>query len=501
MGIKVLVVDDSALMRKMISDILNADTSIDVIDTAHNGKDALGKIEKNPPDVITMDVEMPIMNGIDTVKEIMKSHPTPVVMVSALTRQGADITMDALQSGAVDFICKPSGSISTDIKEIGDQIIQKVKSAGKANINNHNLKSPFTEPVSHNNKDNSSLGKKIHTLLVDDSSFFLKTTKDILSEHPDIELVGTAENGIEAVEKFNELHPDVIIMDLEMPTMSGLEATHKILKDTFVPIVVFSSNTQNEMKDVKLALELGAVDFIAKPTEGMTMRSISKLLVQKIRDASTQKHKLKSGYKNTFSSEGILVIGTSTGGPQTLSHIFPHFPADIPTGILVVQHMPPIFTKSLADRLNKISEIKVKEAEEGDEIRPGLALVAPGGYHMTVEEKTISGRKIRYVSLNQNDRIHGVRPSVDITFTTAANIYGDKTVGVILTGMGQDGANSMGLIKAKGGYTIAQDEKTSIIFGMPQAAIKLGVIDSVLPIDQIPFHASTKIKSIMKKVG
>jgi len=501
MALKVLVVDDSALMRKMISDILNADPDIEVVDIAHNGKDALLKLEKLKLDVITMDVEMPVMNGIEAVKEIMTTHPTPIVMVSALTRQGADITMDALQSGAVDFVYKPSGSISTDIKTIGDQIIQKVKYAGRANLSQRRTSIPIMQPQTLGSIDSVHIGKKIHTLLVDDSPFFLKTTKDILSEHPDIELVGVAENGLEAIEKYRQLHPDVIIMDLEMPTMNGLEATHKILKESFVPIVVFSSNTANEMKDVKIALEIGAVDFIAKPADGMSMRSISKLLVQKIRDANKQKQKRPMASGHNISNDGILLIGSSTGGPQTLSQIFPRFPANIPVGILVVQHMPPIFTKSLAERLNKISQITVKEAEEGDEIQPGLALIAPGGYHMTVEEKMVSGRKKRYVSLNQNDRIHGVRPSVDVTFTTAANVYGKGTVGVILTGMGQDGANSMGLIKAKGGYTIAQDEKTSIIFGMPQAAIKLGVIDSVLPLDQIPFNAVNKIKSVVKKAG
>ena len=175
----------------------------------------------------------------------------------------------------------------------------------------------------------------------------------------------------------------------------------------------------------------------------------------------------------------------------------PNFPEDLPVGILLVQHMPPLFTKSLAERLDKISNISVKEAKEGDEIKPGLALIAPGGYHMTTEEKTEHGKTIRYVSLNQNDRIHGVRPAVDITFTTAANIYGKNTVGVLLTGMGQDGANSMGLIKAKGGYTIAQDEATSIIFGMPQAAIKLGVVDKVLPLDRIANHSVNQIKNII----
>lgn len=497
MGIKVLVVDDSALMRKMISDILRSDPNIEVIDMAHNGKDALEKITKQRPDVITMDVEMPEMNGIEAVKEIMRNDPIPIVMVSALTKQGANVTMDALQAGAIDFICKPSGSISTDIGTIGKEIIQKVKAAGRANIGRP-MKGSHTS-FSNRSGHNTIQGNKIKTMLVDDSPFFIKTASDILSGQSDIELIGTAGTGREAIDQFHRHRPDVIIMDIDMPEMNGVEATHAILKELFVPIIIFSSDTTNDMKNVKLALEIGAVDYIAKPSDGMSMRSISKLFIQKIREASKQKRMPRK--PNTLGTDGILLIGTSTGGPQTLSALIPQIPGDIPVGVLLVQHMPPLFTKNLADRLDKISQLRVKEAQEGDEIQPGLVLIAPGDYHMVVAEKMENGKRKRYVTLNQKERIHGVRPAVDITFTSAANIYGKKTVAVILTGMGQDGANSMGLIKAKGGYTIAQDEKTSIIFGMPQAAIKLGVIDKILPLDQIPDHTVEMIKHMRGKVG
>jgi two-component system chemotaxis response regulator CheB len=492
MAIQALVVDDSALMRKMISDILNSDPEIEVVDTAHDGKDAVKKVEKYKPDIVTMDVEMPVLNGIEAVKQIMQKNPTPVLIVSALTRKGADITMDALQAGAIDFICKPSGSISVNIKTIGKDIVEKVKSVAKARTSTHKLKT-IQKPVK------KSLGTNIKTLIVDDSPFFIKTTSDILQKHPDIKIIGTATNGLEAVDKYHELKPDVIIMDIDMPEMNGVEATHKILKENFVPVIVFSNETSNDMKDVKTALELGAVDFIAKPSQGTSMHSISQLLVQKIRDAR-KKHKIHKKPVGT-QSDKILLIGTSTGGPQTLTKLVPNIPGDIEAGILIVQHMPPVFTKSLADRLDKISQVSVKEAKEGDEIKPGLALVAPGDYHMEIEEKNIYGKPKKIIKLNQNDRIHGVRPAVDVTFTSAANIYGAGTVAVILTGMGQDGANSMGLIKAKGGYTIAQDEKTSIIFGMPQAAIKLGVVEKILPLDLIPNHAVKMLDYNNRKAG
>ena len=497
MGIKVLVVDDSALMRRMISDILRSDPTIEVIDMAHNGKDALEKIRLQRPDVITMDVEMPEMNGIEVVKEIMKRDPIPVVMVSALTSQGANVTMDALQAGAVDFICKPSGSISTDIGTMGRDIIQKVKSAGRANLR-MSVKAIQT-PFSNNQNLPGYQSGKIKTMIVDDSPFFIKTASDIVTGQSDIELVGTASTGKEAIDQFHRYHPDVIIMDLDMPEMNGVEATHAILKEGFVPIIIFSSDTTNDMQNVKLALEVGAVDYIAKPSDGMSMRSISKLFLQKIREASKQKQMPRK--VSSIGSEGVLLIGTSTGGPQTLSALIPQIPGDLPVGVLLVQHMPPLFTKNLAERLDKISPLRVKEAQEGDEIQPGLVLIAPGDYHMTVAEKMVNGKRKRYVTLNQDERIHGVRPAVDITFTSAANSYGKNTVAVILTGMGQDGANSMGLVKAKGGYTIAQDEKTSIIFGMPQAAIKLGVVDKILPLDQIPSYTVQMVRKTRGKAG
>ncbi len=491
MTIRVLVVDDSALMRKMIKDILNSDPLIEVVDISYNGEDAVKKAEKYKPDIITMDVEMPVKNGIEATKEIMEKNPTPVLMLSALTQKGADVTLDALEAGAIDFICKPSGSISTDLDEIGKDIIKKVKSVARANVETKQKIITASTPT----HKKPVTGRKINTLIVDDSPFFIKTTTDIIKSHPDIKIIGIAENGQEAYEKYLQLKPDVILMDIEMPEMSGVEATHKILKESFVPIIVFSGKTADEMQDVKTALELGAVDFLAKPSENMSMHSISQLLIQKIREASRQKKTSTLGK----TSEQILVIGSSTGGPQTLTKVIPHLPADIPAGVLIVQHMPPVFTKSLAERLDKLSEITVKEAEEGDEIKPGLALIAPGNYHMKIEETTIKGMKKRIIKLNQEDRIHGVRPAVDVTFASAANIYGKNTTAVILTGMGQDGANSMGLIKAKGGYTIAQNEQTSIIFGMPQAAIKLGVVTKILPLNMIPSHITKILKNPVRE--
>ena len=488
MTIRALVVDDSALMRRLVKDILSKDNNIEVIGTAFNGKDAVEKIQKLKPDIVTMDVEMPIMNGIDAVKQIMSTNPVPIVMISALTTKGADTTMDALNAGAIDFICKPSGTISTDLATIGTEIIEKVKSASTARVR---VIKQIQEPSTTN---------KIKILLVDDSQFIRKHLRDIINRESDLDIVGESSNGLEAVNMVKTAKPDVIIMDIDMPEMNGVKATFEILKDYAIPIIIFSGRTSDQMNDIKLALEVGAVDFIPKPASGGSMHTISALLIRKIRDANGQKiSKLKSKSRRSAETKNILLIGTSTGGPQTLGKFVPNIPVDIPAGVIIVQHMPPKFTKSLADRLDRISPISVKEAVEGDEIITGEALVAPGDFHMTVYEKEVNGKKKRYVSLNKDDRIHGVRPAVDITFQSAVNVFGSNTVGVILTGMGADGANSMGLIKAKGGHTIAQDEETSIIFGMPAAAIKLGVVDKTLPLDRIPMYAYNELNKINRK--
>jgi len=488
MPIRVLIVDDSALMRKLITDILSADHTIQIIDTAHNGKDAVEKTQKLKPNVITMDVEMPIMNGIEAVKAIMATTPTPIVMLSALTSAGAETTLEALGAGAVDFIGKPSGSISMDLKTIGEDILSKVKNAATAKVRLH-LQQPTLSP------------QKIRVLLVDDSLFVRKTVSDIINREPDMTVIAEATNGKEGLLKVGMHKPDIIIMDIDMPEMNGVNATFQITKEHATPVIIFSGKASNQMNDIKLALDVGAVDFVPKPTEQMVLRTVAPTLIKKIRDAHFSKVKKISSLKGKAITDKILVIGTSTGGPQTLAELIPQLPADIPAGILIVQHMPPIFTKSLADRLDKLSAISVREAQEGDEILQGEALVAPGDFHMTVSERILNGQKKRYVSLNKEERLHGVRPSVDITFSSAANIFGANTVGVLLTGMGRDGANAMGLIKAKGGYTIAQDKQTSIIFGMPAEAIRLGVVDEVLPLNQIAARATQATTFIKKKGG
>ena len=342
--IRVLVVDDSAFTRKIISDMLDSDPDIIVVDVARNGKIGVEKARNLKPDVITLDVEMPVMSGLEALEIIMREIPTPVVMLSALTQEGPATTFQALEMGAVDFVPKPSGSIVLSVDEIHDILLEKVKTAAKAKVKARRIR-----------------------------------------RRP------------------------------------------KVLQDSAAPL--------KQKSDM----------FVSRRSE---------------------------------SPDNLVIIGTSTGGPSALGKVLPDLSSHVPAGILIVQHMPPGFTKSLAERLNDICDIDVKEAEEGDRIEQGKALVAPGGYHMIVR----ASKKIRLSSAPPRN---GVKPAIDNTMESAVDIYRDKLIGVILTGMGRDGMEGMARIKASGGKTIVEHESTCVIYGMPKAVIEQGLADIVVPLHEV----------------
>lgn len=336
--IRVLIADDSAFMRQVISDLVKSDPELDVIATARNGADALELIKELDPDVITLDLEMPKKNGLETLKEIMSFNPKPVVMISHLTQEGATTTLNCLDAGAMDFIPKPSGSISLDFAKVAEDLTEKIKVAF------HNFKPSLIAPKAPKRRQSR---------------------------------------------------------------------------------ITISPSFSNTGKDM------------------------------------------------------VVALGTSSGGPRALKEVIPMLPKNFPAGMVIVQHMPPGFTRSLAERLNAESNIRVKEAEEGDRIEPGLALIAPGGYHLEIEKGGI-------VRLNQKPTLWGVRPCVDYMMETLAPLYGDRIIGVILTGMGRDGANGMELIKQHGGQTIAQDKESCLVYGMPRAVVERDLADYVLPLQDIP---------------
>jgi len=333
--VKVLVVDDSSFMRKSLTHILEADRSIEVVDTAADGEDAVRKVKRHSPDVVLLDIEMPVMDGLSALAHIMAECPTPVLMLSALNKRDAAIAIKSLEHGAVDFIPKPSGVISYDIEELSNEIIGKVKLAADVNVH-------------------------------------------------------------------------------------------------------------------KLALHL--------PQE------------------SYQRPRPKS-----VTRKDIVVIGASTGGPKAVVNILSHLPRDISAAILVVQHMSPEFVPSFVDRLQWGCSLNISTARKGRAIGSGQALVAPGGYHTMIVQNGDT-RKIR---LSTKASPNTAMPSIDHAMESVAKVYGHSTLGVLLTGLGNDGARGLEAIKGAGGNTIVEDQSTCVVFGMPKAAIELGCVDEIVPLPQI----------------
>jgi two-component system, chemotaxis family, protein-glutamate methylesterase/glutaminase len=336
--------------------------------------------------------------------------------------------------------------------------------------------------------------KKIRVLVVDDSKYVVVTVTKKLQADPGIEVIGSAGNGVEAVEKVKSLRPDVVTMDIVMPEMDGLAALEKIMAECPTPVIMLSALTSENAEPTIKALQLGAVDFYLKPSAIRPIGAGSEEdeLISKIKMASVanidRKDNLPEPSAETAAGRvpvekrtkfnKLVVIGSSTGGPRALMQVVPFLPADIPAAVLIVQHMPPVFTKSLADRLGQASKIEVMEAREGSVVARGRALLAPGGFHMVLSDKNT-------IVLNQEPTNLGVRPSVDYTMRAAAEVYGSSVLGVILTGMGMDGTQGSSMIKAKGGRIFAQDEASCAVYGMPQAVFKAGCVDKVVPLHRM----------------
>ncbi len=358
--IKVLVVDDSALVRRIVTDALQKDPDIEVVGTANNGKSAVFKTHTLDPDVITMDIEMPIMNGLDALRIIMQENPKPVIMMSVLTQHGAEATFKALEYGAIDFIPKPSTMLSMSVAEIYELLVSKVKAVAESKIKFESKKMQ----VSEKGIEAPSSGKPV------DQSMFLKET--------------------------------------------------------------------------------AAADIVALPSS----------------------HR---------QSNKIVAIGTSTGGPSALMTVFKGFPENFPSPVIVVQHMPEGFTKAFAERLNANSKLNVKEVEDGDKVIPGCGYVAPGHSHIKLQK---SGSDF-ILRLDQSEKMSGHRPSIDFMFNSVAENFTDNIIAVIMTGMGKDGAAGIKRIKDNGGYTVAQNEETSVVYGMNRVAVEYGGIRDIVPLDVI----------------
>jgi len=339
---------------------------------------------------------------------------------------------------------------------------------------------------------------KIRVLVVDDSAIVRKILTDALSAEPDIEVIGSAPDPFVARDKILTLRPDVITLDIEMPRMDGLSFLRRLMRYHPIPVIIISSLGQASSRAAVEALQAGAVEVLAKPDGPYSVGELGNLLATKIRAAAAAKIRRPEVDapvrpvapppvskqplpQRSNSAVSIIAIGASTGGTEAIQEVLTHLPANSPP-IVIVQHIPAVFSKAFADRLNGLCAIEVKEAQEGDALLPGRALIAPGGYHMLVRRHA-DGFKVALSSTLPP--VCYQRPAVDVLFQSVSEVSGPTIVAALLTGMGSDGAQGMAALKRVGAKTIAQDEASSVVFGMPREAIRLGCVDSVLPLDRI----------------
>lgn len=347
------------------------------------------------------------------------------------------------------------------------------------------------------------MAEGLKILVVDDSAFARTRVRRRLLADPAVTEVETASDGVSALKKLIDYQPDVITLDVQMPRMDGLQALREIMATAPTPVVMVSGLTGGDSETTIQALELGAVDFFLKPDtstpEGKAALDQLATIVKQAatvtlsKMASTDEAIMRAAIQNqmqppasrprssgrrSLNLDCLAVIASSTGGPKALSVVVPQLPADRSTGYLFVQHMPPDFTKSLAERLNRSSALEIREAEEGDKIEAGVGLMAPGGQHMRVDSKGL-------IRLDSGPTLHGVRPAADYTMKSAAQLFGANTITAVLTGMGVDGRDGVRAIKAAGGSSVVEHESTCAVYGMPRAVVEAGLADKIVPLDKV----------------
>ena len=339
-------------------------------------------------------------------------------------------------------------------------------------------------------------GKRISVLIVDDSALVRQMLSDMISKDPEMEVAGLARDGVEAIRLTRELDPDVVTMDIHMPEMDGISALEYIMKKTPRPVVMLSALAKKGAPQTLRSLELGAVDFIAKPSQfPSSVNEVRDDVIWKIKAAANSRakeiweraRKAKAPKRVKLRRKAarggcVVIVGASAGGPRALTEILPALPAELPASIIIVQHMPGPFTGSFAERLNSKSRIIVKEARQGEEILQGEALVVPGEKDLAFEGIGVGRVRARLLPTVAR---HSASPVIDVTMESAAVRFGEKSIGVLLSGMGNDGAMGMGMIRDAGGETIAQNEETCLVYGMPRAAVERNLALMVLPVEKI----------------
>ena len=389
MAIKVLVVDDSSFFRRRVSEIINNSPALEVIGTANNGQQAIEMVAQLKPDVVTMDIEMPVMDGITAVKKIMATNPLPILMFSSLTHQGASATLDALEAGASDFLPKKFEDIARDKEEAIKLLQQRIQAIATRRISR------------------------------------------VLPKLSSRETAFKAKPALSALKKLNE---------------------HNL---------VTPPNSVREPATARL-----------REKSPVTSPRASKF------------------FKASGKNYDVVAIGTSTGGPVALQKVLSALPQNFKLPILLIQHMPGTFTKAFAERLNGLCKISVKEACDGDILKPGCAYLAPGGQQMLVDGRTGHGK----IRLHAGSEKLNYKPSVDITFASLSKLYGKKVLALVLTGMGADGRDGARMLKEKGAEIWAQDEASCVVYGMPQAVTKAGIATESLPLEQIAKRILVELK-------
>ena len=432
--IRVLVADDSAFMRKVLCDMFNKQGDFQVVGTAINGKDTVDKVKQLKPDILTLDVTMPVMDGLTALAIIMEECPVPVVMFSSMTQRGTDATIRALSLGAVDFVSKAGGSISK-IDDVQDEILQKCREAAQAHVTKNRHSAPV-KPLIFTPKTSTSSSTSVLQ-----SSSTQTTPTSSTTPAP-------------SASTFSSVKPPT-------PRLSEPLGTKRI-----------------EIQR-RTGLKLGQKPSIRRVPSTSTIPTPAPNPTTSTPTLSASKPISTSLAAN--GGKKLVAIGTSTGGPQALQAVITRLPGNLPCGVVIVQHMPAGFTKSLADRLDSISAISVKEAEHDELIKAGQVYIAPGNYHMRIAPAAGGNRKI---VLSQEPPVGNHRPAVNVLFDSVAQFKNDL-VSVIMTGMGCDGCEGMKKIKANGGYCIAQNEESCVVYGMPKAVVDAGLSDEIRPLNQI----------------
>lgn len=450
---RILVVDDSAFMRKIISDLIVQDPQFTIVATAENGEEAIQSVTKWKPDAVTLDLEMPLMNGLEALQHIMKDSPIPIIMLSGISEDNTRDTIKALQYGAFDFIRKPSSVISHDINQVGELLLEKLKIAVLTKRHQPVIQIQETELSKTDIPIEPSPINKSEPQKFEDTP--PKPAAPVISER-----------------KKPLLQPSKD----KLPQVRATTPLHKPNLDT-VP------SKQVPVQKAKPALSPPSTP----PKETAAKAKAVQPRVVQPPDAGVKK---SSGTAASF--RHIVAIGTSTGGPRALHEVICSLPANFPSPVLVVQHMPPKFTKSLAQRLDSFSSLQVVEATNGEKVSAGVVYIAPGGHHMELG-KDIDGYRIR---LTEQPLRNGHRPSVDVLFESLIDHQELKRHAVIMTGMGSDGAKGMMQLAQSGAVsTIAESEETCVVYGMPRCAIEGGHVRTVLPLQHI---ASELVHAVLK---